>query len=169
MELLQQHDQRVIALIYEHYAHALFNVIYRILRDEAMAQDVFQEAIIKVWRKGHFYERSKGSLFTWLMSVCKHAAIDKTRSKAYKQRQKTASASKLVHTSDEPRSPSTARQQHLSEVVSRLPEHQKVLIELSYFQGYTHEEIAQRLEMPLGTVKTRTRAAIKQLRKLIEL
>ena len=164
--LLQHRDERVISVLYSQYSHILFNIIIRIVKYEDLAQDVFQEALIKIWKKGHLYDPKKGSLFTWIVSVSRHAAIDATRSKAYKLRERQLQNETPML--QEPLT-STLHQEgmHLAEVVKLLPEHQKLLIDLSFFQGYTHEEIAKKLDIPLGTVKTRIRAGIKKLRKLL--
>ncbi|MEM6263063.1 MAG: sigma-70 family RNA polymerase sigma factor [Bacteroidota bacterium] len=167
IHLLGQHDQQVIQLIYRHYGHNLFNVVYRIIRDEGSAQDVFQEVMIKIWRKGHSYTREKGSLYTWLLSVCKHAAIDYTRSKVYLDGQRH-SGSLENSTAASARVNPTAEQHELREWVQKLPEKQRVLVEMAYFQGYTHEEISEKLDIPLGTVKTRIRIAIRELRKVVK-
>lgn len=164
ISLLKQNDQGVIQLIYEQYSHNLFNVIYRVVKDQNMAEDVFQEVMIKIWRKGHYFDRSKGSLYTWLVRVCKNAAIDKTRSKEYIKASKTSHPEEMrvEHTETK-----DANQEKVQEMLTQLPEKQKRIVDMAYFQGYTQEEIAKKLEIPLGTVKTRIRLALKHLRKIV--
>lgn len=165
--LLKRNEQSVIKLIYQHYGRNMFNAILRVLKDESLAQDVFQEVIIKIWRKGHYYEAKKGSLYTWLLSVCKNAAIDKTRSKAYKHGLHTQSSEQLA-TPAPAQASSLGEHAQLKELVTNLPQPQKQLIDMAFFQGYTHEEIAEQMDMPLGTVKTKIRSALKQLRKILK-
>ncbi len=169
VQLLENQDERVIKLIYEEYAHILFNIIYRIVKNEEIAQDVFQEALLKIWRKGSLYQPQKGSLFTWVVSICKNAAIDKTRSRDFKQSQRAQQRESLdkYEYQQETQSPHNEEDAHLKEVLNQLPDQYKLLIDMSFFQGYTHEEIAQKLDIPLGTIKTRIRTAIKKLRKLL--
>jgi len=164
IELLQTQDEEAIRLIYDQYAPVLYNIILRIVKEEATAQNAFQEAMVKVWRYGNKYHTEKGSLFTWLVSLCKNTAIDKTRSKEYKISPQKVSHKKLAFTLKDQPSP---QQTDLTDLLQQLPEKQKILIDMSFFQGYTHEEIAKKLDIPLGTVKTRIRSAIKKLRKIL--
>ena len=166
IQMLKHQDERVISLIYSQYSHILFNVILRIVKHEDLAQDIFQESLVKIWKKGALYDESKGSLFTWVVSVCRNAAIDATRSKSYKLRAKQVQEDQIVQI-PEKEAPQGLMAEKLGEVLHLLTEDQKLLINLSFFQGYTHEEIAKKLDIPLGTVKTRIRAAIKKLRKLL--
>ena len=164
ISLLQQNDQGVIKMIYEHYSQNLFNVIYRVVKDQNMAEDVFQEVMIKIWKKGHYFDRKKGSLYTWLVRVCKNAAIDKTRSKEFIKARNTQSPQEL---NGENTDRSKDNHEQVQEMLTHLPEKQKHIVDMAYFQGYTQEEIAKKLEIPLGTVKTRIRLALKHLRKIV--
>ncbi|MDX2287175.1 MAG: sigma-70 family RNA polymerase sigma factor [Bacteroidia bacterium] len=165
LSLLIQQNERGMAMLYEQYARILFNVIYRIVKQEAMAQDVFQEVMVRVWHKIHQFDPERGSLFTWLVSVARNAAIDKTRSREFRSYQRKAPIE--GRPAAESQSGADHESAQLRDVLRTLPDHQKVLIEMAYFQGYTHEEIAARLQMPLGTVKTRIRTALKYLRGLL--
>ncbi|MEM6631520.1 MAG: sigma-70 family RNA polymerase sigma factor [Bacteroidota bacterium] len=166
VEMLKHQDERVISLIYSQYSHILFNIILRIVKHEDLAQDIFQESLVKIWKKGALYDSNKGSLFTWVVSVCRNAAIDATRSKSYKLRERQVQEDQMLQVPVQ-EAPQGLMGEKLGEVLHLLTEDQKMLIDLSFFQGYTHEEIAKKLEIPLGTVKTRIRAAIKKLRKLL--
>ncbi len=124
---------------------------------------------MNIWRKIESYDPTKGRLFTWMLNVARNAAIDKVRSKGYRDALKNQSISENVDTSN---IGSAAFAQlddvGLKKVLSKLKEESRVLIDLSYFQGYTHEEIAKILNIPLGTVKTRIRSALLHLRTMIE-
>lgn len=165
--LLQRKDQAVIRLIYEQYSHNLFNIIYRIVKDHNMAQDVFQEVMVKIWKKGDYYDREKGSLYTWLVSICRNAAIDKTRSREYIKAMQTSSPDSLQ---DRPKLAKATedRLEDVRELIKQLPKKQKDIVDMAYFQGYTQEEISKKLSIPLGTVKTRIRLALKHLRKVVQ-
>lgn len=165
ISLLKQNDPEVIKLIYKQYSHNLYNIIYRVLKDQEIAQDVFQEVMIKIWKKGHYFDSGKGSLYTWLVSVCRNAAIDKTRSKEFIKAKKTSSSEEIREKDTDSRH---IEKEQVEEMLMKLPEKQKIIVDMAYFQGYTQEEIAKRLAIPLGTVKTRIRLAIKHLRKVVE-
>jgi RNA polymerase sigma factor (sigma-70 family) len=166
LDLLARQDEAAIRLIYEQYAGILFNTILRIVRDENSAQDVFQESMLRIWRKHGTYDPARGSFFTWMLSVCKHAAIDMTRTGAYKRRNQPELEEKHMSKAEN-RSAPEGENSHLREMINLLPEKQKTLIDMAYFHGYTHEEISISLSIPLGTVKTRIRSALIYLRSLL--
>lgn len=143
------------------------NIILRVVKDEAMAQDVLQEALVKFWKNGSSYDKDKGSLFTWLTRISRNAAIDKTRTKDFRLTETSRTAVDLVSISDTISDKSDVDQLVMKQLIDQLPEIQRELIDLAYFQGYTQKEISDNLEMPLGTVKTRIRLAIKHLRSII--
>lgn len=167
--LLRQRNDNSFGYLYDNYSGALFGVINAIVSDPETARDVLQEAFVNIWRKIESYDPTKGRLFTWMMNVARNAAIDKVRSKGYRDALKNQSISENVDTSN---IGSAAFAQlddvGLKKVLSKLKEESRVLIDLSYFQGYTHEEIAKILNIPLGTVKTRIRSALLHLRTMIE-
>jgi RNA polymerase sigma-70 factor (ECF subfamily) len=127
---------------------------------------VLQEVFVNVWRKISSYDETKGRLFTWMLNIARNAAIDKVRSKGYRDNQKTqtiAEGESGMAMSSNP----VVNDVGLKKVLTTLNEEYRKLIDLSYFQGFTHEEIAKMLGIPLGTVKTRIRTAISQLRTMI--
>ncbi|MEQ1745447.1 MAG: sigma-70 family RNA polymerase sigma factor [Saprospiraceae bacterium] len=161
---LQQQDQAVIGELYDAYSGALYGVVLRIVQQPEIAEQVLQDTFLKVWRSAATYDVSKGRLFTWLVNIARNTAIDATRSGQFRQRQKTDSADALVHLPDS-HSPNP---DHIGvrELVGRLDEKYRLLIDLMYFQGYTQEEAAEETGIPLGTIKTRLRFAISELRRL---
>ena len=165
--LLREKDKRAVQLIFENYSTILLNIIVRIVKYDSVAEDVFQEALLKVWKNGPSYDGAKGSLFTWLARICKNAAIDKTRSKDFRLTETSRNAVDLVSIAEAPVQEAEVESALMQETISQLPTAQKELIDLAFFQGYTHKEIAENLDMPLGTVKTRIRSAIKNLRSII--
>jgi RNA polymerase sigma-70 factor (ECF subfamily) len=166
VHLLRQKEETAFRYLYDNYAGALNGVILQIIPDQALASDVLQEVFLNIWRRIDSYDASKGRLFTWMLNIARNAAIDMTRSKAYQNSQKNRELDSNVHIGTEGSNPSL---DHigLSKVIGQLKEEHRVLIDLAYLKGYTHEEIAKLQEIPLGTVKTRIRAALLQLRKLL--
>ena len=163
---LMQHDERSFGYLYDNYSGALFGVIHQIVPDREIASDVLQEVFVNIWRKISSYDSTKGRLFTWMLNVARNAAIDKIRSKSYQDSLRNLHLPQDINVPGQQVAPRTD-DYGLRKMVNRLKDEQKVLVELSYYQGYTHEEIAKTLSIPLGTVKTRIRSALIQLRTLI--
>lgn len=126
-----------------------------------MLQDVF----VKIWDRFNNYDPEKGKLFTWMLNVARNQAIDKTRSKEISKDQKTRGIENVVNTID---NESYIEQRvdgiGVKEMLKGLPEEQKFVVEYLYFEGYSQSEIAEEFNIPLGTVKTRLRLAVQQLR-----
>ncbi|HRI59406.1 MAG TPA: RNA polymerase sigma factor [Saprospiraceae bacterium] len=160
---LKQQDREAIGELYDAYGGALFGVVLRIVQSRELAEQVLQDTFVKAWRNGASYDASKGRLFTWLLNIARNTAIDATRTAYFQNYRKTDSLDNLVHKP----SGESINPDHLGvrEVVGRLDEKYKSLIDLVYFKGYTQEEIADETGIPLGTVKTRLRYAIGELRK----
>ena len=159
-QLLQQNGQ-AFSYLYDNYSPALFGVINQIISNKEAAADVLQDVFVNIWKKGR--------LFTWMLNIARNAAIDKLRSRAYQDSLKNQPLTENVNTIT---SNSVVNPQQndigLKKQVSKLREEYRVLIDLSYFQGFTHEEISKILNVPLGTVKTRIRSALTQLRTMIQ-
>lgn len=166
--LLQQHDEKAFGYLYDHYSGALYSIVNQIVPDKETANDVLQEVFINIWRKINSYDPSKGRLFTWMLNVARNASIDKIRSRQYQDSLKNQPLPDSVNThwGQQVVKPVTD-DIGLKKLISKLKEEYRTLIELSYFQGFTHEEIAKVLNIPLGTVKTRIRTALIQLRTMI--
>ena len=164
--LLKQRTQTAFSYLYDNYSGALYGVVLSILQDKEFANDVLQEIFVKVWRQIDQYDPAKGRLFTWLVNISRNASIDTLRSKSYNAQKQIRELTETVYTTAGSINTETDRI-GLWKIVNLLKEEHKVLIELAYFQGYTQEEIANMLNIPLGTVKTRIRATIMQLRKIL--
>jgi RNA polymerase sigma-70 factor (ECF subfamily) len=133
--------------------------------DGELANDVLQEVFVNIWRKIDQYDTGKGRLFTWMLNIARNAAIDTLRSKGYQNSRKNQSIPDNVDTVQAGGiSLPGVDTIGLRKVLEKLKDEQRVLIELAYFKGYTHEEIAEMEKIPLGTVKTRIRNALIQLR-----
>ena len=162
---LRKKDEEAFGYLYEHYSGALYGVIKQIIGELELSNDVLQETFVNIWRRIESYDENKGRLFTWMLNIARNAAIDKTRSKAFQQGQKQVPlADELIQTGVRPGIDDIG----LKKLIYKLREEQRQLIDLSYFQGYSHEQIATALHIPLGTVKTRIRSALTQLRALMQ-
>jgi RNA polymerase sigma-70 factor (ECF subfamily) len=168
VSLLLQQNGQAFSYLYDNYSPALFGIINQIIPDKNISADVLQEVFINIWRKIDSYDETKGRLFTWMLNIARNAAIDKIRSKPYQNSLKNQPLTESVNTitANSVVSPQVS-DIGLKKLVHKLKQEHRELIELSYFQGFTHEEISKLLNLPLGTVKTRIRTALTQLRTLM--
>jgi RNA polymerase sigma-70 factor (ECF subfamily) len=166
--LLQQRENRAYSYLYDNYAAALNGIISPIVNDTELANDVLQEVFVSIWKKIDSYDPSKGRLFTWLLNIARNASIDKIRSKGYRNSKQNLS---IPENGDMNIGSSVSQPDidliGLKRLLLKLKDDYRRLIDLSYFQGFTHEEIAKALNIPLGTVKTRIRTALTQLKTMI--
>ncbi len=165
--LLKQRQQNGFGYLYDNYSGALFSVISAIVPDKDLAADVLQEVFVKIWKQIESYDNLKGRLFTWMMNIARNSSIDVLRSKNYQNSKQNREltenvddAGGVVNTNIE--------KIGLRKIVTQLKQEYKILVELSYFEGFTQEEISTLLNIPLGTVKTRLRAALIQLREIVK-
>jgi RNA polymerase sigma factor (sigma-70 family) len=170
IERLTQKDKSALEYLYDHYSGALYGVILRIVNSETIAEEVLQDAFVKIWDKIASYDAQKGALFTWMMTISRNLALDKLRSKSFKQGQKTDDIENNVHITDH-RHSTQINTEHIGvkDMLNELHEEQRFVVEMLYFRGYTQSELAKEYDIPLGTVKTRLRSAIIKLRHFIEI
>jgi len=162
---LRKKDEEAFGYLYEHYSGALYGVIKQIIGELELSNDVLQETFVNIWRRIESYDENKGRLFTWMLNIARNAAIDKTRSKGFQQSQRQMPLDgDVIQPSVRPEIDDYG----LKKMIFKLKDEQRLLIDLSYFQGFTHEQIATALHIPLGTVKTRIRSALTQLRTLMQ-
>jgi RNA polymerase sigma-70 factor, ECF subfamily len=162
---LQSGSQEGMAYLYDKYSPALFGVIVKIVGQQELAEDLLQDCLLKIWKNISSYDAAKGRLYTWMLNIARNVAIDASRSSAFKSAQANQELTEVVHiytagkTSDRPVDTIGVR-----ELVEQLkPEHRE-LIDMMYFKGLSQSEIADQTGLPLGTVKTRVRAAMSTLR-----
>lgn len=167
--LLKSKDQRAYIYLYDNYAGALFGIIKRILGDGEEANDLLQESFVKIWRNILQYDTTKGRLFTWMINIARNTAIDYKRSGQSKKDEVTNSLEEQVGNTVDENFVTYIKTDHLGlqKIIERLANDHRIIIELSYFQGYTQDEISKKLNIPLGTVKTRARAALMQLKQIL--
>lgn len=167
--LLKGNDKAAFEYLYDHYVVGLYGIVLRIVKDDNKADDVMQDSFIKIWKNMDFYDANKGTLFTWLLNVTRHTAIDRLRADAKFESnlnwdlvtEKDLNAGSIVN-----QGTSTI---DLKEIVDKLGSEKRQLIDLVYFEGYTHEEASEYLRLPLGTVKSRVRKALLELRQEFEI
>lgn len=161
---LQTKDDACIKDIYDHYGGAMYGVILKIVHRETIAEDILQEAFMKIWKNGNQYDKSRGSFFTWIINIARNLAIDYIRSADYKNEMKKKDD---VSKADNPVSSNFDENVGVKEMVFKLDPKFQEIIDLLYFKGYSHAEAADSLGLPLGTVKTRARMALKELKETV--
>lgn len=167
--LLQSKNEKAFNYLYDNYSAALYGVIYKVLNIEELANDVLQEVFVKIWKNIDQYDSGKGRLYTWMLNIARNMAIDTLRSKRFQQDQKTTDIDNNVYLNDNRRSSSNNTDTlGLKKSVMNLKQEFRILVDLAYFQGYTQEEISKTLNIPLGTVKTRLRSAIIELKTVFK-
>lgn len=169
MERILQRDQQALIDLYEQYGKAVYSLAYRIVQNAPLAEEVTQDTFLKVWEKGVTYDPARGKLKTWLLAITQFTAIDRLR----KERRQPAMIGEAIDDDGvdilASRRSDAGRWQEesmLHILVTQLPTEQASLIEMAFFQGMTHMEIAEKTHIPLGTVKTRVRAGLQKLKNL---
>ncbi len=167
--LLQRQDQQAFSYLYDNYAPALNGVIFRMVEDKILSEDILQEAFVKIWNNFTSYDKSKGRLFTWMMNLTRNLAIDTLRSKGYKKQSKISGDENSVdNLHDGSSGIDKFDAMGIRKQLNNLKPDQRIIIDLAYFNGFTQDEIAKEIGIPLGTVKTRMRTAILELRKMLQ-
>lgn len=161
---LQRKEEAAFEQLYTHYSAAIYGVVLRIIGKSETAQDILQESFVKAWKNIHRYDRSKGKLFTWLLNIARNTAIDVRRSAAFRYESEIRSDFDLVSEGKGGSTEIPVDHIGLKEVLAQLDDPLIEVIEMCYFQGWSHSEAAKRLDLPLGTVKSRIRQAMKILR-----
>lgn len=165
---LASRETKALEILYDNYSAAMYGVIHRIVQSDDIADDVLQETFKNIWENFAQYEAGKGRLFTWIINICRHLAIDKVRSKDFINQNKnhpieySVNNVRLISNSYNPDTIG------IKEIVRKLEPDYRTVVDLLFFEGYSQAEAAQKLNIPLGTVKTRSRAAIIKLRGLLE-
>lgn len=167
---IQERDESAIAILYDRYGGLAFGLAFRILNDRVAAEDVVQDAFLSVWRRAVSFEVGRGSPRTWLLSIVHHRAIDRLRGTSGRARQ-DAPLEDYEHalSVDDPwREVSLGVQRDvLQRSLNTLPSEQRIAIEMAYFSGYTQQEIATTMHVPVGTVKGRLRIGLQKMRVLL--
>src|SRR5262245_55823976 len=166
---MAQGDREAVAELYDRHARPVFSLALRILQDSHDAEDVVQDVFTQAWTQAKRYDSSRGAVAAWLLNITRSRAIDRLRSRRSRPEDPREGAD-AVGVSDAAHSPdlqllSSEQTAKVRSALQALPLLQRVALELAYYEGLTHAEIAERLEQPLGTVKTRIRQAVIRLRE----
>jgi RNA polymerase sigma-70 factor, ECF subfamily len=167
MPLVETGDAEAFATLYDRHGRMAYSLAYRIMGEKQEAEDVVQEAFIKVWRSAGGYRVGRGSVRTWILSIVHNRGIDQIRSHARRGRMQgkvEASAPKSEPSEAFAETWKNTQQEQVREALNTLPPEQLKILELAYFSGHTHVEIAERLDLPLGTVKGRMRLGLQKIR-----
>ena len=166
-------EESAMEVLYERYHRYAYSLAYRILRDPVAAEDIVQDAFLSIWRKASSYQTQNGSVQSWIQAIVRHRAIDKIRASAHRDYQWTPlqADNEQDPPSEQPDVCDQAWQseQHriIREVMVQIPGEQRMVIELAYFGGLTHAEIAEQCQIPLGTVKGRMRLGLQKMKALL--
>jgi RNA polymerase sigma-70 factor, ECF subfamily len=168
MELVCRNEAVAFEVVMERHVDAAFSLAYRMVGRRALAEDVVQEALLSLWRTGVRYDRSRGSVRNWILGITHHRAVDALRRDGVRT-SKNVSDEGLGERLEAPERTDTeaVRRDEAREVRSalgELPAEQTQVIELAYFGGFTHTEIAAMLDLPIGTVKGRMRLGLEKMR-----
>ena len=165
---LQQKDEKAFERLYTLYSESIFGVINSVLHDTEASEEVLQDVFIKAWDNCESYSSKKGRFFTWLLNIARNAAIDKTRSKSFKNQKKNLTQEYFVDILENKNSFSTKVDAiGIKKYIKKIGEDCKKVIDLLFFKGYTQKEASEELEIPLGTIKTRNRLCINKLRAIL--
>lgn len=168
MGLVAKADPRAFETIYDRHCAAVFSLAYRICGVRSTAEEVAQEAFLVIWRSGARYDRTRGSVRSWLLTIVHNTAIDVLRRATAQERNRATDerAADVLEAPDRTEVEAARREaaRSVRVLIEQLPSDQRRVVELAYFGGFTHEEIAQILDAPLGTVKGRMRLALEKMR-----
>ena len=168
ISLTVDEDTQAFAALYDRHSKAAYSLAYRMMGERQAAEDLVQEAYLQAWRAAGSYRAERGSVRTWILSIVHHRGVDQLRSSARRRR-----IGDRVEATAPTAQPSEAfaetwrnsQRDQVREALQALPPEQLKVLELAYFSGYTHAEIAQLLDLPLGTVKGRVRLGMKKIRE----
>lgn len=167
---ISKSDEAALALLYDRYRTILFGLLFRILRNRSEAEDILQEVFVQLWQQAKHFDKDRGKAFNWLVTITHSRAIDrlrflKTRTLATEKH----ITGKLLYTDSkiEQNLILQGRQKLVRTALNRLPENQRSLLLMAYFDGYSQQEISEQVKIPLGTVKTRMRMGMIKLRETL--
>ena len=170
---IAESNRRALEELYARFSGPIYSLAVRMLRDPGAAEEVTQDTFFNVWKQAGSYKPERGKVTAWLFSICRHRVIDEIRRRKRREQthvhQDVELADQPADDTNDPTRFANLRMQRgmLKEALSKLRAEQRVVIELAYFGGLTHSEIASRLGQPLGTVKTRMRLGLRKLREVV--
>lgn len=170
MSSLAAGNPAAMELLYERYSRPVYSFAYRMLGDRDHAEDLLQEVLLRAWRRSNRFSDSRGSLISWLLSITHNMAIDELRKKQRRPQKADSQEPELLMGSLRDTDAPVEEQvltaengQVIREALAEIPDNQRIVLELGYFRGMTQREISEHLDVPLGTIKTRMRLALRKL------
>ncbi|KPM31862.1 RNA polymerase sigma-70 factor [Croceitalea dokdonensis DOKDO 023] len=164
VELLKERDEKAISLLYDNYANTLYGVALKVVKNEDLAQDVVQESLVKIWKKSDSYDPAKAKLFTWLFRITRNTAIDKLRSASNKSdKEIQIDVSDVFNLGVESTKPELL---DMRENLEKIEPKYKIVLDALFFEGMTQQEASEELDIPLGTIKSRLKIGLRELRKI---
>lgn len=165
--LLQRGDRKGVPLLYEHYSAAVYGIVIRMVKNDDIAKEVMQDVFVKAWKHADKYDSKKGRLYTWIAQIARNCCLTTIRSGNFQRDSKTDSLDPSVYDSEGMSTESKIQDSGLATVLSKLDDKHKILIDYIYYRGYSQREAAEALSLPVGTVKTRIRTALLELRRVL--
>ena len=167
LSLLISRDEKGFNYLYKNYSGALYGVIIRIVRYEEEANEVLQDVFVKIWNSVKSFDANKASLYTWMLNIARNSAIDRLKSKSFQNDLQNQSIPNFVNDNKSLSIEQIHQFDEVQKLVNTMREDYRTVINKAYFGGLTQEEISEELNIPLGTVKTRTRAALLELKGIL--
>ena len=171
MSLVPRGDAEAFAVLYDRHSRVAYSLAYRMMGERQAAEDLLQDAFLEIWRRAATYRAERGSLRTWILSIVHNRGIDRLRSLSSRRRTQEKVEAEAPTSQPSEAFAETWRNSQREQVraaMSTLPPEQLKILELAYFSGYTHVEIADMLALPLGTVKGRMRLGLKKIRAFFD-
>lgn len=162
-------DEAALAAFYDQFSRLVFSVTYHVLQNDILAEEVTQDTFLKIWNRAHQWDSSRGKVTTWLLTIARYTAIDRLRAEQRRDGRGQVDLDDVVNTLGENSpvdEPAWADEHLMREILNQLPADQREVLELAYFRDMSHSEMADELNLPLGTVKGRVRAGLSKLRAL---
>ncbi|MDQ0594170.1 RNA polymerase sigma factor (sigma-70 family) [Chryseobacterium ginsenosidimutans] len=167
--LLKEKNETGFHHLYDNYSGALYGVILRIVQSKEYTEEIIQDVFVKIWNSIHQYDSSKGRFYTWMINIARNTAIDYLKSKSFQNELKNQPLPDFVYNSAELSTTNNSSDFiGFNNVLETLEIDKQELIDLAYYQGYTQNEISEKLKIPLGTVKTKMRNALMKLKDLLK-
>jgi RNA polymerase sigma factor (sigma-70 family) len=167
LDAIASGDDAALAALYDRFGRVAYGLAYRILRDQALAEDAVQEAFLAVWRSADTYRRERAKPATWILTLVHRRAVDLVRREHRRRGEPLEEMPEAVGDAVAEEVDIRERRATVQTALAQLPEDQRQALELAYYGGYTQSELAERLGVPLGTIKSRMFAGLARLRELV--
>src|SRR6266487_4434464 len=167
LALIARSDEQALAELYRRFGRLAYGLAFRILRDDALAQDAVQEAFLGVWRAAERFTAERAKPSTWLLTLVHRRAVDLVRREERRRTEPLQPESEPTDSEAPDEAELLSQRQSIREALRKLPPEQREAIELAYYGGYTQSELAERLGQPLGTIKSRMFSGLRRLRELL--